>query len=400
MVVSSLKKRFYKILLSLSLVISGVAYSNTHVSATAGYAYSMGGLTTSVQQIINTANNWALCGYSSYYNTDITYSYLSNSSVLNSSVVYMSGPGSQTLVKLENSLYFTSGSCNGTTDVGVSNYTLSQSKLYVFNASNTASGTTNICTVTRNHGSKAVLGWGGGISVNDSTKWESRFQYKLRIGSTIYAAMVYADSFSDYDYNAYIKDHVIYGNVTQTITWSGSSSIGDEQDRGVDDREVSIDEIECSYDNIDEDAIAETIIAYAPDFDMSDYEINAVSTSEDNTSFVVDVTKKVGDFSTSSGYTFIFHDEKADVMYDNTIDRRLELSRSSLSAKSANADTNADTAYETAARGIDEGYYITNQFVTKYCDVETGKFYNKVYTECKEINGECYYSYSTLVPVV
>lgn len=386
--------------MSSIIVVSGFAYSNLPVNATAGYAYSMGGLTTSVQQIIDSANNWALCGYSSYYNTDITYSYLSNSSVLNSSVVYMSGPGSSTLVKLENNLYFTSGSCNGTTDVGVSNYTLSQSKLYVFNAGYTSSGTTNICTVTRNHGAKAVLGWESGISVNDSTKWESRFQYKCRTGYTLYAAMVYADSFSDYDNNVHIKDHVMYGNVTQTITWSGSSSIGDEQDRGVDDREVPIDEIKCTYDNIDYDVISDVISAYDSDFDMSDYEVSVTPTSKDNTSFVIDVTKKVGDFSTSSGYTFIFHDEKADVMYDNTIDSRLELSRSSLSAKSANADTNADTAYETAARGIDEGYYITDQFVTKYCDVETGKFYNKVYTECKEINGECYYSYSTLVPVV
>ena len=212
--------------------------------------------------------------------------------------------------------------------------------------------------------------------------------------------MDYADSFFDYDYSSYIKNHLVYGNWSQTLTWSGSSSIGDEQDRGVDDREVPIDEIKCTYDNIDHDVISDVISAYDSDFDMSDYEVSVTPTSKDNTSFVIDVTKKVGDFSTSSGYTFIFHDEKTDVMYDNTIDSRLELSRSSLSAKSANADTNADTAYETAARGIDEGYYITNQFVTKYCDVETGKFYNKVYTECKEINGECYYSYSTLVPVV
>ena len=395
-----MKKRCYKTLLSFLLIFAGFTCNNMSVNATAGYAYSMGGLTTSVQQIINTANNWALCGYSSYYNTDIVYSYLGNSSVLNSSVVYMSGPGSQTRVKLEDSLYFTSGTCNGTTEVGVTNYTLSQTKLYVFNASKTAYGTSNLCTATRTHGAKAVLGWVSSISVSDSTLWQQRFQSKCVIGYTINSAIIYADSFSDYDYNSNIKNHVVYGNYGQTITWSGSSSIGDEQDRGVDDREVSIDEIECSYDNIDEDAIAETIIAYAPDFDMSDYEINAVSTSEDNTSFVVDVTKKVGDFSTSSGYTFIFHDEKADVMYDNTIDSRLELSRSSLSVKSANADTNADTAYEIAARGIDDGYYITDQFVTKYCDVETGKFYNKVYTECKEINGECYYSYSTLVPVV
>lgn len=392
-----MKKRILKTMLSSLLVISGFAYSNLPVNATAGYAYSMGGLTTSVQQIIDSANNWALCGYSSYYNTDITYSYLSNSSVLNSSVVYMSGPGSQTQVQLEDNLYFTSGNGNGSTKVSVSSYTLSQSKLYVFNAGWTASGTTNICTVTRNHGSKAVLGWGGGISVNDSTKWESRFQYKLRIGSTIYAALVYADSFSDYDYNSYIKNHFLCGDETQIITWSSSSSVSDEQDRGVDDREVPIDEIKCTYDNIDYDAISDAISAYYSDFDMSDYEVSVASTSKDNTSFVIDVTKKVGDFSTSSGYTFVFHDEKTDVMYDNTIDNRSRIS--GLSEKSAKASISEGEAYRIAAESKDEGYYIIDQSVTKYCDLETGKLYNKVYTECKENNGECCYSYSTFVPI-
>jgi len=392
-----MKKSVLKSMLSSLLIISGFAYSNLSVNATAGYAYSMGGLTTSVQQIIDSANNWALCGYSSYYNTDITYSYLSNSSVLNSSVVYMSGPGSPTQVKLENSLYFTSGSCNGTTDVGVSNYTLSQSKLYVFNASSTASGTTNICTVTRNHGAKAVIGWVGGISVNDSTKWEERFQYKCRNGYTISAAMDYADSFFDYDYSSYIKNHLVYGNWSQTLTWSGSSSIGDEQDRGVDDREVPIDEIKCTYDNIDYDVISDVISAYDSDFDMSDYEVSVTPTSKDNTSFVIDVTKKVGDFSTSSGYTFIFHDEKTDVMYDNTIDSRNEFG--GLSEKSVKASISEREAYRTVAESKDEGYYIIDQSVTKYCDLETGKFYNKVYTECKEIAGECCYSYSTFVPI-
>ena len=312
----------------------------------------------------------------------------------------MSDPGSQTKVKLENNLYFTSGTCNGTTEVGVSNYTLSQAKLYVFNAGYTASGTSNICTVTRNHGAKAVLGWIGGMITSDSTKWQQRFQLKCRSGYSLSSAINYADSFIDYEMNSVIKNHQLYGNYTQTITWTGSSSVGNEPDRDVDDREVSIDTIECSYNNVDNDAIADTISAYAPDFDMSDYEISAVSTSDDNTSFVVDVIRKVGDFDTSCGYTFIFHDEKADVMYDNTNGSQLELSRNSLALKSAKADTNADAAYDTAAKGIDEGYYITDQFITKYCDIETGIFYNKVYSECKEINGDCYYSYSTLAPIV
>lgn len=387
-----------RVILSFVLVTASVMSVSRTANATAGYAYSMGGLSTSVQQIIDSANNWALCGYSSYYNTDITYSYLGNSSVLNSSVVYMSGPGSTTNVKLENNLYFTSGTCNGTTNVGVTNYTLSQTKLYVINASYAGNGSSSLCNAIKTHGAKAVLGWLGSINVSDSTLWQQRFQFRCRNGYTISSSISYADSFNDYTYNNDIKNHYLYGNGTQTIMWSGSSSVGDEPDITRDNREVSIDEIECTYNNIDYDALEDVISAYDHDFDMSDYETSVVSTSEDNKSFVVDITKKIGDFSTSSGYTFIFTNEKTNVMYDNTIDNVIEF-EGDLSAKSAQATAGTDEAYEIAALDIEDGYYIIDQLVTKYYDMDTGIFYNKVNTECKENYGDCCYAYSTLVPV-
>ena len=138
-----------RVIASLVTIPLLVADVSANVSATSGYAYSMGGLSTSVQQIIDTANNWALCGYNSYYNTDITYYYLSLSSVLNSDILYFSGPAEQNSVKLENGLYITSGYNNGTSEVGLCTYTLSYNKLAVFNAGYTASGTSNICTVAK-----------------------------------------------------------------------------------------------------------------------------------------------------------------------------------------------------------------------------------------------------------
>lgn len=60
-------KKLMKCLLSTLSVTVFLGGVSTNVHATAGYAYSMGGLSTSVQQIIDTANNWALCGYTSYY---------------------------------------------------------------------------------------------------------------------------------------------------------------------------------------------------------------------------------------------------------------------------------------------------------------------------------------------
>ena len=392
----NLYMRIFLIVLSIIMLLC----ITTSVNATSGYAYSMGGMTTSVQQIINSANTWALCGYTSYYNTDITYSYLSSSSVLNSDILYFSGPGNQNNVQLENNLYIVSGGSNGTTDVGLSGYTLSNTRLVVFNACYTASGTSNICTVARTKGADAAIGWKGGLTSADSTKWQQRFQSYLVSGHKVHISMDYADSFSDYNNNLNTKNHLVYGNWTQYISLNASSSSGDTQEsqnvRG-DDRVVPIQEITCSYDDVTIEDLENAIAAHNSDFDAGDYELSVASTSEDNTSFVVDVTKKIGDFSTSSGYTFIFHDNKTNVMYDNTInDEGVELRDNTLSEK---ADRGVNEAYRTAAAEKEDGYYITSQTAEKYCDLETGRFYNKILTECKEIDGECYYSYSKLIPL-
>ena len=392
----NLYMRIFLIVLSIIMLLC----ITTSVNATSGYAYSMGGMTTSVQQIINSANTWALCGYTSYYNTDITYSYLSSSSVLNSDILYFSGPGNQNNVQLENNLYIVSGGSNGTTDVGLSGYTLSNTRLVVFNACYTASGTSNICTVARTKGADAAIGWKGGLTSADSTKWQQRFQSYLVSGHKVHISMDYADSFSDYNNNLNTKNHLVYGNWTQYISLYASSSSGDTQEsqnvRG-DDRVVPIDEITCSYDDVTIEDLENAIAAHSSDFDAGEYELSVASTSEDNTSFVVDVTKKIGDFSTSSGYTFIFHDNKTNVMYDNTInDEGVELRDNTLSAK---ADRGVNEAYRTAAAEKEDGYNIVSQTAEKYCDLETGRFYNKILTECKEIDGECYYSYSKLIPL-
>ena len=394
------KKKIIKVFLSALSATALECSLTLGVNATAGYAYSMGGLTTSVQQIIDTANNWAFCGYTSFYNTDITYSYLSSSSVLNSDILYFSGYGGQNAVELENNLYLVSGSGNSTTQVGLNGYTLSNTRLVVFNACYTASGTSNICTVARTRGADAAIGWKGGLTSADSTKWQARFQSYLVSGHKVHIAMDYADSFSDYYSNANTKYHLVYGNWTQYISLNASSSSGDTQEsqnvRG-DDRVVPIQEITCSYDDVTIEDLKNAIAAHNSDFDAGEYELSVASTSEDNTSFVVDVTKKISDFSTSSGYTFIFHDNKTNVMYDNTInDKGVELRDNTLSAK---ADRGVNEAYRTAAAEKEDGYNIVSQTAEKYCDLETGRFYNKILTECKEIDGECYYSYSKLIPL-
>ena len=376
------------------------AYSFT-THATAGYAYSMGGLTTSVQQIINTANNWAYCGYTSYYNTDITYSYLSSSSVLNSDILYFSGSGSQNSVKLEDNLYLISGSSNGTNKVGLSGYTLSNTKLAIFNSSysaSTASGTSNICTKARNRGADAAIGWVYGLSVDDSTKWQSRFQSYCVSHHKVNIAMDYADSFTDYDSNANTKSHLIYGNWEQYI--SNSKDTSDESSDTVkDNRVVNIDTIKCQYDNIDYDAISQAIQSYNSDFDAAQYDVTTTSTSQDNSSFVVDYTLNINGYTTNSGYTFIFHDNEADVFYDNTIQTAGDTKNPADTATAQLQRNEAIQAANTEFAAITGNNRITQQDVVLYYDIVNNQSYYKILTEYQDIDDGCYGTIVTMYAI-
>ena len=359
----------------------------------------MGGLTTSVQQITDTANNWALCGYTSFYNTDITYSYLSSSNVLNSDILYFSGPGGQNTVQLENNLYLISGSNNGTTTVGLSNYTLSNTKLVVFNAGYTASGTTNICTKARNRGADAAIGWVGALSSSDSTLWQSRFQSYLVSGHKVHKSMDHADSFSDYNNNTNIKNHLVYGNWIQYISLYTNVIESSLSDTIEDDRTVHTDTIECQYDDIDYTAINKAISTYDADFDPTEYESTVTSTSEDDTSFVIDYTRKIDGYSTKSGYTFIFHDNQADTFYDNTIksDRLVNHTVPIEDAEEYRSDALQSANVELAA--IDGNNRMTSQEAVLYSDIEADKCYYKVFTEYQDIDDGCYGAFTTMYQI-
>ena len=376
-----------------------VLFNNSFmVYATSGYAYSMGGLSTSVQQIIDSANTWAFCGYTSYYNTDITYSYLSSSSVLNSDILYFSGPGAQNYVKLENNLYITSSTTNGSTMVGLNSYTLSNTRLVIFNAGYTASGTNNICTKARSRGADAAIGWEGTLITSDSTLWQQRFQSYCQSGHKVHIAMDYADSFNDYSSNVYTKDHLVYGNWTQYISLYANNN-NNLPDAIADDRTVHTDTIECQYDDIDYTAINKAISTYDADFDPTEYESTVTSTSEDNTSFVIDYTRKIDGYSTKSGYTFIFHDNQADTFYDNTIksDRLVNHTVPIEDAEEYRSDALQSANVELAA--IDGNNRMTSQEAVLYYDIEADKCYYKVFTEYQDIDDGCYGAFTTMYQI-
>lgn len=403
-------KKLRTVLLSVTLVIALLLSSTLTASAKANQAYSIGGEFHSGADVISAADYWALCGYKSYYNTEPTYAYVSNANNLNSDILYFSSHGSQNSISLLNGIRLTNGTNNSSSNiVGIQSYSLTNTKLVVYDACLTASGDTNLCTQTRSSGADAVIGWRVVIGADDAFKWQTRFQNYCALGYKVHLAMDYADSFSDYNDNSTIKNHLIYGDWLQVIkktTASAATTLNEStiQTTAEDvNRIKDIPELVCDYNSINYQLIEDTIAANFDGFDAQDYNKTVTSNSIDNSSFVIDYTLKIGDFSTKSGYTLIFRDGKASAIYDNTIDSTVAVTSSVYSvANYRNIDNQVELALAEATdtvTAMNDGSKVDSQTWDLYYDVETNSKYIRVQTVYNYQNTGNVGSFTTLYPI-
>lgn len=378
-------KRGYKIIVSIFLSLSLVFVSSLSASAQAGYSYAFGGefylpkYGYNYEDIKMVADYAALMNYHSYYNGELTYSYV-NSQRLNSDLTYFSCHGDQNgLYFPENGLTINRGNSNGSTIIGLSSWNLTNNKLMVFDACSTAAGTSNICTTAISRGADCVLGWYKDIST-ESINWLERFYNRLATGNTISAAVTYADSFNDYSSNSYLKNHRLYGNGNQKIKRTSLSSVSSVQLNDKEDERIHyITKTTFSYDNNDYSILENIIKKEFPMFDLNRYKIKVSSTSIDNKDFVVDFNEIVNGCWTSSGYTMIFTNETCDIIYDNTINSQNKL----VEAKAFNVTEDAITiseAKQQAATYISSKDKIIEQKYEKCYDLQSNRYYYRIYT--------------------
>lgn len=402
-------KKINKILISIVIVATLVFTSTITAFAKANQAYSIGGEFHSGNDVITAANCWAQCGYKSYYTTEPTYSYVSSSSRLNSDILYFSSHGSQTSLSLPNGVKLTNGTNNSSkNEVGIKSYSLTNTKLVVYDACLTANGKTNLCTETRASGADAVIGWRVIIDANDAYKWQKRFQKYCNLGYKVHLAMDYADSFSDYNYNADIKSHLIYGDWLQVIKKSSASSASVLNETTVYEefetvnRIKNIEEISCNYNSVNYDLIEKTLAENFDSFYSHSYDITVTSKSIDNKSFVVDYIIKEGDFLTESGYTLIFHDGKANTVYDNTIIAPAVCTVLTNENDININDTqikNALSEAEATVISMNDGSTVESQTWDLYYDVETNTKYIRVKTVYNYQNTDNVGAFSSLYEI-
>lgn len=379
-----LKKQIFALCMAIILMASAVM----NAGAVAGRAYSIGGEFHNGDDVRSACDYFGLCGYSSWYSTNPTYSYLNSSYVLNSDILYFSAHGNQDYIQLLNNVYLHDGYGAYGNAIDIRNFSLSNTKLVIYDACLTASNGDgsgiNLCTTTRDRGANAVLGWKVIIGVTPAFEWQKRFQNRLALGHTITNAVAYADQFS-YSDNS-VKSHTLYGNGNQVIKKSRAAASASLQEEFPEQRQIVISPLQATYATLQYDLVAQALAEQIPGFDASDYRVECTPTSEDGRDFVIDYTKKAGEFITDSGYTVIFQNGRADRVYDNTASAPLSLrfaSRSSAFPPKATEQVR-QAAFSQAAQVVadrNDGSVVKKQRGEPYYEIETGRYYYRVFTE-------------------
>lgn len=278
----------------------------------AGYAYSIGGEFHDGEDVKTMADYWAVSGYHSYYNIDPTYDYVSSANRLNSDILYFSSHGSQNQLSLLNGIKLTSGYSNSARNqVGILDYSLTNNRVVIYDACETAKGSSNLCTATYAQGAAAVLGWPKSVYAADSYSWMKRFADYASRGYSLNKSIEHADSYTDYLDNAVIKSHILYGDGEQDIqlNWRQAGSAFEQDEIR---REVAL------HDEISYSQITMAIKEINPDFNESNYRVS-VSENESLNTMTVDYVEIVNGFITNSGYTVRVKNGVVEKIFDNTL---------------------------------------------------------------------------------
>lgn len=357
-----MKKHFLSAVVALCMM----TMLTTPALAYSGYAYSIGGeFHNGGEDVQRMADYWAVSGYQSYYNVDPDYDYVADEDRLNSDILYFSSHGNQHGIYLLNDVVVTDGHSNAQyKEVGILDYSLTNNRVVIYDACETAKGSSNLCTATYGQGAAAVIGWPESVLANDSYSWMERFADYASRGYSLNRAMEYADSFSDYSQNSVIKSHKLYGDGTQDIqrNWRSATSVTElEQDA----RLMTFENAPTSQDDV-----LTAIQSINPAFDVDEYQMT-ISENESSGLTVIDYVRKVGDFVTNSGYTVMIRNGVVESVYDNTVQEGPEMC--SITQFTVSSEDYVEAEAAARAEIEERGDSVAEIAVKPYLDLATGQ---------------------------
>lgn len=348
-------------------------------------AYSIGGDFFEGGDVTTSADRWDSYGYNSYYLLDPVISELTYD-VLNSEVVYFSSHGAQHLLQLPNGLFLTDGASTTPYDssntVRISDFTLTDARLYIYDACNTAStadGAFNLCVATINAGVDCVIGWTQSTTASSSEKWQTRFHSQINMGATVEGAVRYANSFDDYANNS-IREAEIFGNggiiPYSNMAYTVSSYSSRESDPWYRSN------LSISFPEYNEDRFCTIVeelfdITLTGDYRYSHYDNGTMST--------IGYTYYHNGYRTYCGISATVKNGKILSIRVNNWDVIQELQKNSSTypvVTQAQIDAAEELAY-TELKAINQEYIPMSYEGEYFYDIENGKYYYRVHTEYK-----------------
>lgn len=359
-----LKKITKPVIISLlTLATLGIS---TNVKAANNMAFSAGEGYSDIDSIpatLSCYSSYASMGYNSYYSTtgatkDVLAGSFSNGTKrLESDIVFLTGHGDYNYIqptirgRLEIGSYKDSQTRIGTEDVN-----WEKVKLAIFLGCETGEQTNNnpenitYDVFEKSNWKTTTMGWRQIIGDKDGNAWIDYFNSKLETGSTISAALNYANSKNIYERNS-IKDLSFFGDPNLVLKKTRSVVTND-----LDEDNIKYITEDISFDGTNIETINKLLKDEFSDFKLEDYEIDIFTNSEELGFYTIDYTYKINDIYTNSGYTVIVNNRKVVQIADNSIpidEKKLDINFENYAQK------------EDIAKEIGKSY--TNKFNNENC---------------------------------
>lgn len=252
-------------------------------------------------------------------------------------------------------------------------------KLVTYLACETAKDSSwdTISGATCNKGADTVLGFNEKINVNSATPWAKRYNQKLKEGSNVYDAAVYASSFM-YLFPS-VKNSSIYGNAYLTIGGTNATSLNISD--ASDSRDIIYD-IDRDNKNINLNEAVNIIQNRTRGISQENFEVvktrgttvmrNQDSIDDTNEEYV-DLMIKIGEFYTEEGYTVYLKNGIVQKIYNNVTTDLNQIQGV------IESNTNYNTISEE--RTIDLRKDAINQTILKYSNLELEVNYDDTETK-------------------
>lgn len=371
-------------------------YSSYAYSVGTDYSYFLNPNIDTSKDAEYASTAWGMAGYTSYYSLKPTVSYMRGNAPdgrkrMESGIVFLSGHGNYQCVSFnykgndgdyKTGIYYGENldSTTGYKYVGVKSLDLSQTKLMVFAACQTASGTTNIAKNAADMGADATIGWTVSVGASSHTKWLKRFCDEIAAGSTVKRAKEYADSFNYSDND--VKKGKIYGSDSTTVKSVSNFDVMAVRNDEDNKRATKIaGRVAFTEDDL-EGFVKRVVSAGKLNINLKDFEIQYNGGT-------VDLIYVINGVETLYGYSIILDNGYATKVYKNMGDNNSSFARMTIQKRTFSeiADSVIEFEKSESVSRLDPSYTVLGQETKHIFDIEMNKEYLVILTDYMDESG-------------